>query len=1024
MSRLAPAKKPKGARRNTLSPKSGGVQKVKEQLNKGRQERQLTTEKSNTTTKTDSKEKGAARRRTVSPQRPGHAQTSGLPKPAGRKEQGNPASKASRPASAKHDGLAHKSIARALPEKKKKSPPGKKGGKGAVQPPPQKPAVSPTLTLTSQEVPTQDVEKLLAGGGTPTPTPTQQEPLISGIDPPSTPPREFEAFPLNKISTGFTPKTPEQTINEDACDVSLSPIGSPFTTPLQPAPLLNSKGKLVTPEFPNEDSDPMGGRSLEASLSEDSLLSSGPSSTSSPIDLRALYDNRFSHLYKKDEEINDPAFQARKREERHKRAQEIAAAPLRDYCMQIKQKLESDNNGIVPGNAKIEIPEKISIGSKKSQPGMGAFATPTRNLATNISESTPRTKRKEQESSPVETPGKIQRTDQINRNLFSTPTVTVQTPTPSRKRKEPESSPVDSVATPNKVSKSGTNDDWVLVGPKNKKVPVVPIIQGPLDLNPKENNSNNKMNMKNNSGIKTKATETLETSQKQPTAGPSKNSKSPDQPAQKPANQANFDEMQDQTTKTKKRNLTQTLSFESIFITFSLAAKTSFPARLVQQTVYEFRDFLGFQNCHEYYNPQFRMGPTIKIAKHMMEKAKSFTMKGVDLIAQLSTKSPDFHAKNSYKPTPFKTSKGLVKGIDFRFNDKQIKKKLAAEEHGITHVERMYMDGRPTGTVKLSFNTPIAPLRVGNDENGFINVEPSYFQSLKCSKCQKMGHGTRRCKAKVPRCARCAGGHWTTECTRWYYTECANCHSLEHGAAYRGCPVVLEFEKQTRQRNILIKTNYERLLREEKDRELAQTIQLNDQSTLINNHTEPRKETVKTAPMQKQVVTKEEMQNCVAAAVTAAANIILEKMALNDEENLAEIKQEIFNAIKCSGETAHMDPPADVISQEDTVDLTRDPEPMEAQETTQSSQVESTQIVDLTNTLNSETTESAEAGSATFVANKTNENSENSFITKRPPKPRRKLGITRTPDAKMRQNMSATKARLNKFNNGQKKGKS
>ena len=184
----------------------------------------------------------------------------------------------------------------------------------------------------------------------------------------------------------------------------------------------------------------------------------------------------------------------------------------------------------------------------------------------------------------------------------------------------------------------------------------------------------------------------------------------------------------------------------------------------------------------------------------------------------------------------------LVKGIDFRYNDNQIKKKLAAEEHGITHVEHMYMDGRPTGTVKLSFNTPIAPLRVGNEENGFISVEPSYFQSLKCSQCQKMGHGTRRCKAKVPRCARCAGGHWTTECTRWYYTECANCHSLEHGAAYRGCPIVMEFEKQTRQRNIMIKTNYERLLREEKDRELAQSIQSNDQSNLVNNHPEPQKE--------------------------------------------------------------------------------------------------------------------------------------------------------------------------------------
>ena len=152
--------------------------------------------------------------------------------------------------------------------------------------------------------------------------------------------------------------------------------------------------------------------------------------------------------------------------------------------MQLKRKLESDSNGIVPGNADIEISEKISLWSKKSQPGMGASATPTRNLAKNNSELTPRTKKKEQESSPVETPGKIQRTDQINRNLFSTPTGTVQTPTPSRKHKEPESSPVDSVATPNKLSKTGTNDDWLLVGPKNKKSPSGPNNTGTTGLEP------------------------------------------------------------------------------------------------------------------------------------------------------------------------------------------------------------------------------------------------------------------------------------------------------------------------------------------------------------------------------------------------------------------------------------------------------------------------------------------------------------------------------------------------------------
>ena len=53
------------------------------------------------------------------------------------------------------------------------------------------------------------------------------------------------------------------------------------------------------------------------------------------------------------------------------------------------------------------------------------------------------------------------------------------------------------------------------------------------------------------------------------------------------------------------------------------------------------------------------------------------------------------------------------------------------------------------------------------------------------------------------------------------------------------------------------------------------------------------------------------MQKYVAEAVTAAARMILEKMALNDEENLSERKREIFKIMKCSGEPAPQDPPAD-----------------------------------------------------------------------------------------------------------------
>ena len=42
------------------------------------------------------------------------------------------------------------------------------------------------------------------------------------------------------------------------------------------------------------------------------------------------------------------------------------------------------------------------------------------------------------------------------------------------------------------------------------------------------------------------------------------------------------------------------------------------------------------------------------------------------------------------------------------------------------------------------------------------------------------------------------------------------------------------------------------------------------------------------------------MQKCVAEAVTVADSIIIEKMALKDEENLSKIKREIFKVIKCS----------------------------------------------------------------------------------------------------------------------------
>ncbi len=58
-----------------------------------------------------------------------------------------------------------------------------------------------------------------------------------------------------------------------------------------------------------------------------------------------------------------------------------------------------------------------------------------------------------------------------------------------------------------------------------------------------------------------------------------------------------------------------------------------------------------------------------------------------------------------------------------------------------------------------------------------------------CVRCQQLGHTKNYC-AKSLRCVKCAGNHWTKECTKAVDTKptCANCGG-EHPANYKGCPI-------------------------------------------------------------------------------------------------------------------------------------------------------------------------------------------------------------------------------------------
>ena len=78
----------------------------------------------------------------------------------------------------------------------------------------------------------------------------------------------------------------------------------------------------------------------------------------------------------------------------------------------------------------------------------------------------------------------------------------------------------------------------------------------------------------------------------------------------------------------------------------------------------------------------------------------------------------------------------------------------------------------------------------------------------------------------------------------------------------------------------------------------------------------------------------------------------------------------ILKVIDNSGESAHLDPPADVNFNKNSVVSTQVPEPMEAQVLEITSQTDHSNFIDLTDTENSEITEKKEAGSAVLLNNK------------------------------------------------------
>ena len=174
---------------------------------------------------------------------------------------------------------------------------------------------------------------------------------------------------------------------------------------------------------------------------------------------------------------------------------------------------------------------------------------------------------------------------------------------------------------------------------------------------------------------------------------------------------------------------------EWVFLTISTAARSAFPMGKIKQTVERFNGV---------YPPQYRMGPTIKVMRNQLIKAKQFTMHSLgDLIFQTNPCEPTSKPKQvkSKSQTNSKESRnknknskntGIIKGISMDHSIGDLNNLFRTEEYNISKIERVTQKyGKITNTIKLTFKTALVPLRIGSELIGYFNVEPCLFSYLR-----------------------------------------------------------------------------------------------------------------------------------------------------------------------------------------------------------------------------------------------------------------------------------------------------
>ena len=149
------------------------------------------------------------------------------------------------------------------------------------------------------------------------------------------------------------------------------------------------------------------------------------------------------------------------------------------------------------------------------------------------------------------------------------------------------------------------------------------------------------------------------------------------------------------------------------------------------------------------------------------------------------------HTVSCYLPNSDQFISGIINPISLHTDLDLLKDELNKQEAKVTRIERLKRrlgsEWVDTMSVKLTFHAGTLPEHISVFHIRY-QIRPFIPNPMQCYYCQRLGHTSKSCKARQPRCMLCGGPHDKANCSSTT-NYCVNCKG-QHGANSKLCPAI------------------------------------------------------------------------------------------------------------------------------------------------------------------------------------------------------------------------------------------